>query len=676
MRNALLVALVACSSPPAPSKPAPQPLPHPTRDDAGAQRGAPEVPNVETLAADTPKTTTAGNTFIAPAGWKIWVEGNGTILEPPEGDSHIAIYDVKAADAKAARDLAWAQYRFKKSWPLLMESQAPDRNGWSKAVGYAYQTSPNEKRDVGVNAMFANDTWTVVVYDMTNAVGEKRAGQVSLIFSRFHPKGYARESFAGKKAHPLDKARIEQLTRFLEHATTTLGVPGVSFGLVEHGKVIYTGGVGVRQLGKPAKVDGDTKYIVASNTKALTTLMLAKLVDAKKLAWETTASSLLPSFKLGDADTTSKVAVKHLICACTGMPRQDFEWIFEFKNLTPDGAMTALGKMQPTSKFGELFQYSNVMAAAAGFIGGHVAFPKLELGKAYDEAMRTLVFEPLGMKSTTFDFKKGQTGNFATPHSFDINDKTVLAVNELNYSVIPVRPAGGAWSNVKDMLEYVRMELAEGKLPNGKAYIAKDVLLARRAPQVAIGKDTTYGMGLTVGTRYGTPVVHHGGDMFGFHSDMMWLPEHGVGAVVLTNGDMGNVIRDQFGRKLLEVLFDGRPEADENITAARKNFLEGTAVTRKQLVIPPDPAEVGKLAARYANPALGEIAVIKKGTSVTFDFGEFKSEVATMKNPDGTTSFVSIAPGLIGIPLVVGATDKKTLILRDGQHEYVFTERP
>lgn len=54
-----------------------------------------------------------------------------------------------------------------------------------------------------------------------------------------------------------------------------------------------------------------------------------------------------------------------------------------------------------------------------------------------------------------------------------------------------------------------------------------------------IGQDSTYGMGLEVSTRHGTPVVHHGGHMFGFLSDMMWLPEHGVGAVVLTNSETG-----------------------------------------------------------------------------------------------------------------------------------------
>src|SRR5262249_38964094 len=152
------------------------------------------------------------------------------------------------------------------------------------------------------------------------------------------------------------------------------------------------------------------KFMVASNTKAFATLMLAKLVDAGKISWDTPATTLLPSFKLGSADTTSQVQVKHLICACTGLPRQDLEGMLEWEGGTPAKAMEVLGTMQPTSGFGELFQYSNGMAAAAGFIGGHVVYPKLELGAAFDEAMQTLVFGPLQMRATTFDFVKGRRG--------------------------------------------------------------------------------------------------------------------------------------------------------------------------------------------------------------------------------------------------------------------------
>ncbi len=219
------------------------------------------------------------------------------------------------------------------------------------------------------------------------------------------------------------------------------------------------------------------------------------------------------------------------------------------------------------------------------------------------------------------------------------------------------------------MLKYVVMELNEGKLPDGKRYISKEALFARRAPQVAVGTDITYGMGLFVNTQYGTPVVHHGGDMIGFHSDMMWLPEHGVGAVILTNGDPGWLVRSVFRRKLLEVLFDGEAEADGQIAATAKTYFDEMAADRKLLTVPADPSEAGKLAARYAHPAVGAIAVSKKGPATIFDFGEWSSEVASRKNPDGTISFITIVPGFIGLEFVAG---DNTLTLRDAQHEYVF----
>jgi CubicO group peptidase (beta-lactamase class C family) len=629
-----------------------------------------------TLSTDTPKTTVEGATFIAPAGWSIEVKGPATILTAPEGDSRIALVDVHAKSADEAIAAAWAAYRPDAKWPVKVTNDFPDKDGWSNIRQYSYLTSPNEKRDLAAAARRAGETWTVVIHDMNEGVSEKRGAQVALILGRLLPKGYSRESFAGKKANKLDAKRIAALSVFVEEGRKKLGVPGVSIGLVQDGKVVFEGGFGVRDISSTAKPDGNTLYIIASNTKALTTLMLAKLVDEKKLTWETPVTTLLPSFKLGNADTTSRVLVKHLICACTGLPRQDLEWIFQYEGVTPDGALKTLSTVQPTSKFGEMFQYSNLLAGAAGFVGGHVLYPGRELGAAYDEAMRTRVFEPLGMTSTTFDYARALgAANHATAHAPDVDGKPAHAAMEVNYSVIPLRPAGGGWSSVHDMLKYVQMELAEGTLPDGKRYISKETLLARRTPQVPMSKDQTYGMGLMVDTKYGIPVVHHGGDLIGYHSDMIWLPQQNVGAVILTNADPGWILRTVFRRKLLEVLFDGRSEADADVAAGAKSFFADLAAERKLITVPAVPADAEKLASHYSNAALGDITVRRTGTTTLFDFGEFKSEMASRHNPDGSVSFVTTNPGVSGFEFVVGTGEKRSLIVRDAQHEYVFAEQ-
>src|SRR6266850_976756 len=378
----------------------------------------------ERLAADTPETTVLGNAFVAPKDWSIRINGPATILTAPEGGSWVALVDVQAPGPDEALAAAWKAYKPDAKWPIKVTNDLSDQDGWSRRRVYEYRTSPNEKRGIAA------------------------------------------------------------LVRFIESGQKVVGVPGVAFGVVQDGKVVFADGFGTKELGTSEKPDADTLFMVASNTKAMTTLLLAKLVDEHRLTWQTPVTTLLPSFRLGDTATTQSVLVKHLICACTGMPRQDLEWIFEYGNITPGSSLSLLGSMQPTSKFGELFQYSNLMAAAAGYTGAHVLYPQMDLGAAYDRAMQSYVFDPLQMNATTFDFKRALSGNHASPHSPDVDGKPAKALTAINDAVIPLRPAGGAWSGVHDMLKYVSMELAEGRLPDGKTYISKEPLLERRAPQV------------------------------------------------------------------------------------------------------------------------------------------------------------------------------------------------
>ena len=629
----------------------------------------------ERLAADTPRVTPAGATFTVPTGWSIATGKNLVILEPPETDTHIAIVDSQAADAAAAVAAAWAAYKPEAKRPLKLVTPRPARNGWEDRQVFDYETSPNERAVVQVIAQRAGSAWTVVILDGSEPTFEKRSSPIGLVLQSLRPKGYNRESFAGRKAYPLDAERIAQVKAFVEKSMQELGVPGVSLALVDGGKLVYEGGFGVRELGKPDRMDENTLFMAASNTKGMTTLLLSELVDEKKLRWDEPATEAYPSFKLGDADTTKRVLIKNLICACTGLPRQDLEWIFEFKQATPESSLALLGTMQPTSKFGEVFQYSNLMAAAAGYIGAHLVYPNRELGAAYDEAMQQKIFDPLGMKATTFDMARALRSNHASPHGDNIDGKPAVASMAFNYSVMPHRPAGGVWTSSHDLIRYVQLELAQGKLPNGKQLVSAENLLARRAPQIAIGEDVTYGMGLTVDRTYAVPVVHHGGSMAGYKSDIIFLPDSGIGAVLLTNSDNGGMLLRPFLRRLLEIAFDGKPEAAGDVAAAATRHKAYLAKERERLVVPADPSVVTQLAARYHSKELGELDVLKKDGVTTFDFGEWRSTVASRKNDDGTISFITIDPTNQGFEFVVGErSGKRVLIIRDGQHEYIFTE--
>jgi CubicO group peptidase (beta-lactamase class C family) len=597
------------------------------------------------------------------------------VLEPPESDSHVAIVDAKAANADEAVAAAWTAYMPGFKRPLKIALPLAAREGWQERRVFQYETSPNERAVVVAYASRAGEAWTVVILDGTEPTFEKRGAPLGLVLQSVRPKGYSRESFAGKKANPLDETRLAILKEFVASGMKLLDTPGVGLAFIDGGKTVWAGGLGVKELGKPDPVGPDTLFIAASNTKALTTLLLAELVDEGKMRWDQPVTELFPEFKLGDEATTKQVKVQHLICACTGMPRQDLEWLLEYRNETPASAMKLLGTMQPTSRFGEVFQYSNLMAAAAGFIGGAKAVPGKEWGAAYDEAMRHKVFEPLGMTTTTFDFATALKGDVAQPHGEDVNGNVVRARMDLNYSVVPVRPAGGVWTSPRELARYVEMELAKGMLPDGKRLVSQENLLARYKPNVIVGEDVTYGMALMVDTKYGVPVVHHGGDLAGYHSDMIWLPESGVGAVILTNADSGVIIRGPLLRRLLEVLFDGKPEAEEMLKVAAAQRKAAIAKARERLVVPADAAAVAKLAPRYVNGALGELKVLKDGNTTVFDVGEWKSVVASRVNDDKTISMITIDPTLEGFEFVVADEGgKRRLIVRDAQHEYVFVE--
>jgi len=606
-------------------------------------------------------------------------DGPRVLLTGPEPDLHVVIADSTATSGDDAVTAAWKTVHPDFHRTVTQAQPLPARHGWEEHRSYSYETSAAEKLLLDGTALRSGTTWTAVLIESSIASHDKRRADVSRIYESLHPAGYVPESFAGKTARDLDAGRVKQIVDAMDHLRDAAGVPGMAIALVQHGKVVYEGGLGVRELGKPAKVDAHTRFMIASQTKALTTLLLAKLADEGKLTWDTPVVSLYPDFKLGDADTTRQVLVKHLICACTGLPRHDAELFLGFQKLTARGEMELVASFQPTTRFGETFQYSNNLAAAAGYVAGHVAYPKMELGAAYEAAMQSRVLGPLGMTETTYDFAKAQRGNYAVGYEHDIDGKIAVAPMGMNLGVIPTRGSGGAWSTVHDEVKYLAMELAKGKLPDGTRYVSEDALLERRKPQVRMGEYDSYGMGLWEDHTWGVSVYQHNGSQRGWHCRMFFVPEADVAGVMLENGP-GWMLEASFVRKTLEVLYDGHPEAEEDAAAAIADVKAAIVAARPRLELPPDASVTGKLAKRYTNPSLGDIAVVTDGASVVFDVGPWKSPVATRKNDDGTASLVMVGAGTLWgafpfFTFVPRERDgKRTLTLHFLQQEYVFTE--
>lgn len=644
---------------------------------AFAQTRPPATP----LAADQSERTPAGTIFTAPGSWSLGTGARFAEISAPEGDLRIVVVDVgPATDAGAAIEAAWKTYGKAAPFPLKLVTAREPRDGWEERKVADYDAPPNARRIVSAMAMRRGTAWTVMLADGAEQTFEKRGAAASLVASSIRPGDYTRESFAGRAAKPMTPERIAALRSFLETGMRQLGIPGAAFALTDRDRTIYAGGIGVREIGKPAPIDGDTEFMIASNTKGLSTLLLAKLVDEGRLRWDEPVTKAYPAFRLGSAETTAKVEVRHLVCACTGLPRKDMQWLFNTLPTTPaSDTFVQLAATAPTSGFGELFQYNNLMASAAGYLGGHLVHPEMELGHAYDLAMREKIFVPLGMTATGFDTAAAMRGgNWARPHADDLDGRTVASIEQgmrLNEVVMPYRPAGGAWSSARDLVKYVRFELNEGRLDDGRQWVSREKVLERRKPGVASGEDERYGMGLKENRHYGVPVIHHGGSMLGYKSDLLLVPDAGIGAVLLTNSEQGRPLLAPFMRRLLELLYDGKPEAAATVAASAARFKAEAARERELLAYPADKAASAALAPAYVNAELGRITVDRSGATPVFRFVTFTSPMASRRNQDGTTSFVVVEPTMLGMPLVVANEGgKRQLIVRDGQHEYRFDE--
>lgn len=102
---------------------------------------------------------------------------------------------------------------------------------------------------------------------------------------------------------------------------------------------------------------------------------------------------------------------------------------------------------------------------------------------------------------------------------------------------------------------------------------------------------------------------------------------------------------------------------------------EGFDAFRTLLQIPGDAQALAGLAPRYRNDALGDIVVTRQGGQARIDVGAFSSEIVTQPQPDGSLAFVTIDPVAAGFQLVRADKDGvRRLVVRDGQHEYVFDE--
>ena len=663
----LLLALAACtrSSPPAASTDAAPP--------SDAVHAAPPVTAEATTVAHT---LPSGVTFAAAAGWTFTERPDGATLNGPNGELSMELIEVRGAEGlQDAIDQALAARVPDFDLDQRPGEDRPGQDGWETTRGVGYISAPEAARSVSSGCVKKDDLFLVMHMNNPDAAAQRRGSEMWLVMSSVRPPGHVEESYADRTPRAIDEAFVDEVRTSMQTLMEQADIPGAALTLFDADTVYLEEGFGIRKVGEEGKVTPETRFLIASNTKPLTTLLLAKLVDDGRITYDTLVTDIDPDFALGDQETTARVQVKHLICACTGMPRQDFEWIFQWNGVTPEEMYAGLGAMQPTTAFGELYQYSNPLAAGAGFVAGRLVHPDLDVGSAYDQAMQEQVFDPLGMTQSTFDYDAVLMGDLAWPHSWSTKLENVPGEFDLNRAIWPLRPAGALWSTVGDYRRYLQMELNEGALADGSTYIGAEALLARRAPQVRIAENNHYGMGLGISTHKGITRFNHGGSMLGYKSQFVIDPASGVGAVVFTNSDTGGragAILDH----IIEMLYaDDTPEALQGIEAGMAQLRSTWSAEVERWSEPPDPAAVERLAESYESDGLGALSVKRDGDQLVFVFDSWSSPMATRTEPDGSVSFMTTQPGIDGLELNAPADGPiEALTLRDMQHTYTFTQ--
>lgn len=416
---------------------------------------------------------------------------------------------------------------------------------------------------------------------------------------------------AAQKPDPL-----RGLDAYIEKARQDWGIAGMAVSIVRHDSVIYAKGFGLKDVGKPDKVDERTLFAIGSNSKSFTAVALGMLADEGKLSLNDKAMKYLPAFNTSDAYINRELTVRDLITHRSGYFRGDAVWMGS--GYGREEILRRTINQPRSTSFRSTFGYNNIMFLAAGEIAGKVA------GTGWDALVRQRIFAPLGMTTSgTSVTELASQPNVASPHAM-VGGKPV-AIKYRN--IDNVGPAGSINSSVLEMAQYLRFHLRNGNY-GGKQLLSRRYQDEMETPQMiaGTGRDTllpmvhfdTYGLALWLRDYYGKQLVSHGGGIDGMLSQMAWMPEADIGVVILTNTD-GQNLQNALALKVIDVLL-GAPDRDWSalyLAQARQGQRQADSaraaliaqrVTGTKASVPLD-----KYLGRYQHPFYGELTIERDG---------------------------------------------------------------
>jgi CubicO group peptidase (beta-lactamase class C family) len=502
---------------------------------------------------------------------------------------------------------------------------------------------------------------------MMNSIAWRPAAALLCLIALTVPAGRAAELTPEKVT-----AALPELEKIAQQALEKTGVPGMAIGVVYQDQVVYLKGFGVRQVGTAAAVDPDTVFQLASVSKPMASTVLARLVGEGVIGWDDRAIDHDPEFRLYDPWVTREVTLRDLLCHRTGLPGQEGDLLEDLGYSGPE-ILRRLRYVKPDSSFRSHYAYDNFTYTEAGVAGARAA------GKSWQDLCVEKLYRPLGMSSTSSrvaDYRAAP--NRAVLH-VNIDGKWVAKYER---DPDPEAPAGGASSTVRDMAQWLRLQLGGGKF-NGQQLIAAEALAETHRPQIvntvpqnpATDRAGFYGLGWGVAyDDHGRVRVSHSGAFsVGAATQVALLPAEGLGIVVLTNAapigvpesvsasffDLvltGNVQRDwlEFYRQAFDAYLGGL-------------FGGGTDYSRPPAQTSP-PLSAAAYVGTYHNDFFGDIEVSAAGTDgglvlqlgpkkISYPLQHFDRDLFVYQ-PAGEA-----AGGASGVAFRVGPDQKATSVL-------------
>ena len=327
-------------------------------------------------------------------------------------------------------------------------------------------------------------------------------------------------------SEPTDLAlKVEQLANELEAKRLEHHIPGMAIAVVKDDEIIMAQGFGVMDLQKNTPVTAETLFSIGSSSKAFTATMMGMLVDQKKLAWDGLVSDQLPAYQFKVEDKILPITYRDMLSHRTGYTRNDLLWANG--QASRDLILKTAVKAEPVDEFRKNFYYNNVMFLAAGEAMAAVT------GKNWDTLLNELILKPLGMNSTT-SIHEDAIAHAKIALGYQWNDATehhdLLPRRNLNN----VAPAGGIYSNINDMAQWVRFQLNQGKVKQ-QQLISQNQLQLTHEPQIQMTAGVDYGLGWMLRQWQNQKVIEHGGNIDGYGAQVALLPDSNLGFVLLTN---------------------------------------------------------------------------------------------------------------------------------------------